>query len=756
MVESRFSPCSVRERDGRVAFEEIDAICRRSSQATSQQYFIRALARLMLGDTPGHRLDLERALHADAADLDVLDALLAREPWIALAALGHPRASDETVHRAAHHLLGVERLVFWAERTRAGFHGILVFPDEAASDVLVDGRSIESDRAPLSVIPGLLRVHHLWRPCPPGSGVRIVASARGRASVIDLPPAIPDGRRASAATGAVTVVVPIFGGREATRGCLAALSAQRCSRPIDVVLIDDASPDDGLAEDVRRTASDRGWTSLRNPTNLGFAASVNSAVRIAKGADLLLLNADAILPPDGIDRLLLAAEGPEVGTVVPFSNDGGFTSFPRMRISNPVPDEVEAYRIDAACRAASHSPIDIPAGTAFCMLVTGACWDAVGGLDLDYRRGYFEDVDFCLRAKRRGFRNVLAPDVYVRHLGGQSFGGLKRSLVADNSHLLIERFPDYDAEWMPFVEADILRGVRGCIERRLPPLGPVRLIAGQGASLLATRLGPACGVSTLCLSSDRERVDHVRGAFGEGPASLSFGRDDGGAYGAYLRSLRMVELILADPSEAMLDDLEAALSDTIPVTLILTGPRALQSSRSQRRLVRRARLSAIDAMGRSALGLPTAALPEPSAVGRGPVRVAALAPKLSIAAAQLIHAFDRRLRPRGGEVIVFGAGLGNGASPRATGAMDEAEYPVALVHRAVTHAFVPDAETPFAVVERLRTSSGVPVAFHDWSSGRHPVAAGDLALAEGCDREEHLASLEAWCMPDPVLGRAPQ
>ena len=51
------------------------------------------------------------------------------------------------------------------------------------------------------------------------------------------------------------------------------------------------------------------------------------------------------------------------------------------------------------------------------------------GLDaVTFGKGYGEENDLCMRARARGWRHVLAADVYVHHVGGRSFGRRARAL----------------------------------------------------------------------------------------------------------------------------------------------------------------------------------------------------------------------------------------------------------------------------------------------------------------------------------------
>src|SRR5262249_41037716 len=112
--------------------------------------------------------------------------------------------------------------------------------------------------------------------------------------------------------------------------------------------------------------------------------------------------------------------------------------------------------------------VDLPNGTGFCLYISRACIAAVGHLAETFERGYLEDIDFCLRGREQGFRNVCAPNVYVGHAGSRSFGDTKRALVLKNLAVLDHRFPSFRAESASFVKADPLRPARINIERLRP------------------------------------------------------------------------------------------------------------------------------------------------------------------------------------------------------------------------------------------------------------------------------------------------
>lgn len=263
----------------------------------------------------------------------------------------------------------------------------------------------------------------------------------------------------------VTVIVPIYGDYHATATCLESLLGQLDRRRHRVLLVNDASPDPRIHRLLDEMADDPDVRVLTNSHNLGFVGAVNRALAEVPHGDVVLLNSDTVLPPGAIGRLASAAQSsPDIATVTPLSNNGEFTSFPIANRSNAI-EELDIAEIDdIAARVNAGQIIDIPNGVGFCLYVTRACLDVVGGLSFGYHRGYLEDVDFCLRARQHGLRNVCATSVYVGHVGSRSFGKEKRSLVVRNLKLLEQHFPHYRAECADFILADPLQPARQAIE----------------------------------------------------------------------------------------------------------------------------------------------------------------------------------------------------------------------------------------------------------------------------------------------------
>ena len=91
---------------------------------------------------------------------------------------------------------------------------------------------------------------------------------------------------------------------------------------------------------------------------------------------------------------------------------------------------------------------ELPTGNAFCMYIRRSVIDAIGALDeAAFPQGYGEENDFCQRASARGFKHVIAGNVFVHHERSRSFGPERRAALGiAGMAVLRERWPHYEAD----------------------------------------------------------------------------------------------------------------------------------------------------------------------------------------------------------------------------------------------------------------------------------------------------------------------
>lgn len=197
----------------------------------------------------------------------------------------------------------------------------------------------------------------------------------------------------------------------------------------EIVVVDNAS-EDQTQEEVNR----RGVRLISNMRNRGFAAAVNQGIQALDTTFLLLLNPDAIIA-GSIEPLREACDSPEVagagGRLIDYQGktQAGFLvrRFPsvlaltfealllnRLWPGNPVNWHYRCLDLDYA----SFLEVEQPAG-AF-LMIRRDIWNKLGGFDERFYPLWFEDVDYCKRARDLGYRLCYVPSAAAKHSGGHS------------------------------------------------------------------------------------------------------------------------------------------------------------------------------------------------------------------------------------------------------------------------------------------------------------------------------------------------
>ncbi|WP_175485437.1 glycosyltransferase [Pseudoxanthomonas sp. GM95] len=303
----------------------------------------------------------------------------------------------------------------------------------------------------LHLAQGILRtgqsveVREVTRARSLGEGVKVIGASAVR-SRLPAPTYLT-----TLSTGAmlpVTVVVPVYNSPDAVAACLASLTENPMPDSSEVLIIDDGSTDPRIAELLRRYATVPGFRLEMNPSNIGYTRTVNRALELAAGRDVVLLNSDTTVTPRWLHNLRYCAYSqPDIGSVTALSDNAGAFSVPEIGVANSPPAYLDsASTAKVVTQAGEGIPIDVPTGNGFCLYLRRHALDVVGGFDeAKYPRGYGEENDLCMRLMYAGWRNVICDKAYVFHLRSQSFGDMKRALVEDGARQLAIDYPEYRA-----------------------------------------------------------------------------------------------------------------------------------------------------------------------------------------------------------------------------------------------------------------------------------------------------------------------
>ena len=227
-----------------------------------------------------------------------------------------------------------------------------------------------------------------------------------------LSPALPTIEEAGPPAPKVTIIILTWNGIAYTKRCLDTLMST--AFPSYHIVVADNGSTDGTLEYLRSNCA---ITVLSNGSNLGFARGNNRAILASDSAsDLVLLNNDTeIYQPDWIDKMqALAYSAPDIGvvgcrlvrpegtlqhagTVMPIETFWG------QQLGGGEKD-INQYNDDR----------DVEGVVFACVYIKREVLARIGLLSEDYF-SYFEDTDYCLRAREQGYRVVCCGSVTVVH-----------------------------------------------------------------------------------------------------------------------------------------------------------------------------------------------------------------------------------------------------------------------------------------------------------------------------------------------------
>jgi len=213
-----------------------------------------------------------------------------------------------------------------------------------------------------------------------------------------------------------TLIVLAWNRWELTERCLSSLLQTELGQAT-ILVVDNGSTDETPRRVAALARAESRVRVLTLPDNVGFVRGNNAGIEAADpGSDVVLLNNDLIFTQaDWLARLhACARSAPDVGVV------GCRLVLPDGRLLHAgtymLPDTVWGQQIGALEKDVGQYSADREVeGIVFaCAYLRREVIAAIGGLALDYR-SYFEDTDYCLRAREAGYRTLVCGGVTLVH-----------------------------------------------------------------------------------------------------------------------------------------------------------------------------------------------------------------------------------------------------------------------------------------------------------------------------------------------------
>ena len=228
--------------------------------------------------------------------------------------------------------------------------------------------------------------------------------------------------------------------------------------PIEVIVVDNASADGSAAAVAERFPQAR---LFANSENTGYARGNNQALEQAQGAYILLLNPDVLLPKGGLERAVAFMEQTSKAGALGVKQVHPDGRLQRSVRGFPTPAAV-FWELSGLSRLLPQSPVfgayrmtwfdyaqiaevDQPMGTF--LLLRREAMDQVGLLDEAFPI-FFNEVDWCLRCKRLGWKIYFTPDVEIIHYGGASTTQVGAAMAWESRRGLLRFYAKhYRAPW---------------------------------------------------------------------------------------------------------------------------------------------------------------------------------------------------------------------------------------------------------------------------------------------------------------------
>lgn len=226
----------------------------------------------------------------------------------------------------------------------------------------------------------------------------------------------------AAHTPRVLLAVTFYNGRsfaERTLSSIASLAHDEFD--LDVLVLDDASPEPGFSDYLASLSADVGATYYRSPRNLGIPRNVNLGLATALRLEydyVVISNSDVIYAANSLEVMMkVAVAGDDLASVTAWSTNVDPYSLPNATELFAETQEVSDRIGRVLEQTFGTETLDIPAGISFAMIIPTRVLSAVGLMDPIFGRGYGEESDWSARATSAGFRHVLATGAFVYHAG---------------------------------------------------------------------------------------------------------------------------------------------------------------------------------------------------------------------------------------------------------------------------------------------------------------------------------------------------
>ena len=243
-------------------------------------------------------------------------------------------------------------------------------------------------------------------------------------------------------TNLVSIIVPCFNAFKYTKQCIESI-LQQTNISYELILINNGSSDGTkeyfkiLKKTLKSNKKLQKTTIIQSKKNLGVAKALNLGISKSVGKYICYLNNDVIVTKDWLKKLVnVSKSDKKIGAVGTMFND-----FKDKQIVKLAEKDTKVIDILAKTISIKNSGKVRKAKTihGLCMFIKKSVFKKVGLFNENFYPCFGEDIEFCERLKKNGFKLVDAMDVYIFHYWNKSVRSKQFNKQNKNIETIMER-----------------------------------------------------------------------------------------------------------------------------------------------------------------------------------------------------------------------------------------------------------------------------------------------------------------------------
>ena len=216
-----------------------------------------------------------------------------------------------------------------------------------------------------------------------------------------------------------SLIIPMRNELKLTQQCISSVLRKTTYSNYEIIIVDNGSDDTNVLKYLQSLKNDSRIRIIRDDRPFNFPALNNNAVQEARGDVLALVNNDVeVISPDWLSEMVSHAVRTEIGAV------GARLLYPNGTlqhggvilgiggVAGHANKKLPRYQYGYFARAVVIQSVS--AVTAACLVIRKELYEKVGGFDENLKVAY-NDIDFCLKIRAAGYRNLYTPYAELYH-----------------------------------------------------------------------------------------------------------------------------------------------------------------------------------------------------------------------------------------------------------------------------------------------------------------------------------------------------